>query len=124
MGASPPECPREQSAERPSDRRVDPERSRRGRSNRRRGRDFERAVVAHLERIGGEAILVSGSHGPYDVVWLRHGQRPALIEVKLGGYMTPLEREAIRDAAWKAGADARMAWKPGRGRIELKDVKA
>jgi Holliday junction resolvase len=114
--------PRVQPPERPSVRAVDPERSRRGKSARRRGRDFERAVCAHLERIGGEAILVSGSHGPYDVVWLRHGQRPALIEVKLGGYMLPVEREAITLAAARADAAALMAWKPGRGKIELKEV--
>lgn len=102
---------------------ADAARSAHGRSNRRRGRDFERAVVRHLESVGGVAVNVSGSHGPFDVIWLRAGQAPALVECKLGGYLLPMEREAIRDAALRAGAVPMMAWRPARGRIEMKDVQ-
>lgn len=79
----------------------------------------ERDVVDLMKADGWIAFRVAGSLGPADVVALRRGSRPQLIQVKAGGNPTfgtcgPAERNALSIAAKKADADAIIClWKNG-----------
>lgn len=87
------------------------------------GRARERQVADRLR--DQDWIVVKGtSFGTADLVALRAGDRPMLIEVKStsgGPYerFQPADRQRLIDAAELAGADAVLAWWPPRGRLRL-----
>lgn len=87
-----------------------------------RGIQRERAVRDYLRDRDWLAFRAPASLGVADVVALRDGSRPRLIEVKSthrGPYHSfgPAERERLKFAAELAGADAYLAWWPPRGEL-------
>ena len=83
-------------------------------TNYRRGADFERRVMRHLEKCGYIVVRSAGSHHIADLVALRRGTSPMLIQCKTNGNLGPDEWNALIDAAWEAGAVPVMAWREGR----------
>lgn len=73
----------------------------------------------HLESEGWWVCRAAGSLGDADLVALRGGDTPRLIEVKSttrGAYhgFGPAKRDNLREAARSAGARAWLAWWPPR----------
>jgi Holliday junction resolvase len=88
----------------------------------RAGTQRELAVRNHLRDRDWLAFRAPASLGVADVVALRDGSRPRLIEVKSkaqGPYESfgPAARHKLRLAAELAGADAYLAWWPARGEL-------
>jgi Holliday junction resolvase len=89
-----------------------------------RGHQRERAVKDwHVDR-DWLAFRAPASLGVADVVALRDGSRPRLIEVKStaqGPYehFGPSDRERLSQAAKLAGANAFLAWWPPRGKLRM-----
>ncbi len=87
-----------------------------------RGAQRDRAVRDWLAEHDWFAVCARGSHGCADVVAIKLGQRPRVIQVKstAGG---PYERFGPRDraelafAARLGGGDALLAWWPPRGAL-------
>lgn len=89
-----------------------------------RGIQRERAVRDYFLDRDWIAFRAPASLGVADVVALRDGNRPRLVEVKStagGPYerFGPADREKLRRAAEIAGADAFLAWWPPRGKLRL-----
>lgn len=89
-------------------------------SGRHRGTQRERAVRDYLSERDWLAFRAPASLGCADVIALKDGYRPRLIECKstaAGPYehFGPADRERLRAAAEMAGADAILAWWPSRG---------
>lgn len=89
-----------------------------------RGIQRERAVRDHFRDLDWIAFRAPASLGVADVVALRAGDRPRLIEVKSTSrgpweHFGPAERERLSLAAELAGADPYLAWWPPRGRLHL-----
>lgn len=87
-----------------------------------RGHDRERAVRHYLIGRDWLAFRAPASLGVADVVALRAGSRPLLIEVKstAGGpyeHFSPKDRADLRFAAELAGATAWLVWWPPRGQM-------
>ena len=87
----------------------------------RRGHDRERAVKALLEDDGWLVVRAAGSLGIFDLVALKVGFTPRVVEVKSttdGPYKTfgPSDRHALLDAAVRAGAEAWLLWWPPRAK--------
>lgn len=87
-----------------------------------RGIARERQVRLALEEQDWWVCRAAGSLGDADLVALRVGSRPRLVEVKstaAGPYHSfgPQARERLRFAAQLAGADAWLAWWPPRGKL-------
>lgn len=85
-----------------------------------RGHDRERAVRNKLLSDDWLAFRAPASLGCADVIALRAGSRPRLIEVKStaqGPYehFGPAARLRLSASARLAGADALLAWWPSRG---------
>jgi Holliday junction resolvase len=84
-----------------------------------RGHDRERAVKKLLEMEGWFVIRAAASLGFADLVALRDGDRPQMIEVKsttAGPYHSfgPADRRALIEAADRAGAIPLLCWWPPR----------
>ncbi len=87
-----------------------------------RGIQRERDVRRKLADEDWLAFRAPASLGCADVIALRAGSRPRLVEVKStaqGPYehFGPADRERLRLAAKMAGADAFLAWWPPRGKL-------
>jgi Holliday junction resolvase len=87
-----------------------------------RGTDRERSVRSLLAGEDWLAFRAPASLGVADVIALRAGSRPRLIEVKstAGGpyeHFGPKDRSELVFAARMAGADALLAWWPPRGKL-------
>lgn len=87
----------------------------------RRGHNRERQLVALLKDDDWVAFRAPASLGVADVVALRDGNRPRMIEVKstaAGPYshFLPADRERLSFAADMAGAEAWLVWWPSRGK--------
>lgn len=85
-----------------------------------RGHQRERDLVRKLKADGWFALRAPASLGVADVVALKDGERPRLIEVKstAGGpyeHFGPADRADLSAAARVAGAAAFLAWWPPRG---------
>lgn len=85
------------------------------------GRARERQVADKL-RADGWIVLKGTTYGTCDLVAMRAGDLPMLIEVKstVGGpyhSFGPADRRALADAAVRAGASAVLAWWPPRGKL-------
>jgi Holliday junction resolvase len=87
-----------------------------------RGIDRERQVKRLLEQDGWWTCRAAGSFGDADLVALRDGHRPRLIEVKSTttpyAHFRPADRLALLEAATVAGAAAELAYWPSRGTLE------
>lgn len=86
------------------------------------GTQRERAVRDYLSERDWIAFRAPASLGCADVVALKDGERPRLVEVKStagGPYerFGPEERARLSLAARMAGADAFLAWWPPRGKL-------
>lgn len=86
------------------------------------GTQRERAVRNHLRDQDWLAFRAPASLGVADVIAMRAGNRPRLIEVKStaqGPYehFGPADRAKLAAAAELAGADAYLAWWPPRGQL-------
>jgi Holliday junction resolvase len=84
-----------------------------------RGHDRERALKALLEGDDWLVVRAAASLGVADLVALRAGSRPRVIEVKStsgGPYerFQPVERARLSLAAKLAGAEAWLVWWPPR----------
>lgn len=93
----------------------------------RRGHDRERRIRQLLEQDGWIVVRAAGSLGPVDLVALRTGRAPKLIEVKSNAqtpfeHFGPSDREQMRTLARQAGATAVLAWWPPRR--ELRWIQA
>jgi Holliday junction resolvase len=89
-----------------------------------RGHDRERAVKRLLESQDWWIARAAGSLGDADLVALKDGKRPLLIEVKStagGPYerFGPKDRADLRFAARLAGASAVLYWWPPRGKLRV-----
>jgi Holliday junction resolvase len=89
-----------------------------------RGHNRERAVKLKLQDDDWFVVRTAGSFGDADLVALKTGHQPRLIEVKstAGGpyeHFGPTERETLRLAAELAGASAELAWWPPRGQLRF-----
>lgn len=93
-------------------------------SGQRRGHQRERDVRHRLEDEDWWVSRAAGSIGDADLVALRAGRRPMLLEVKstaAGPYshFGPADRARLLFAAELAGADAVLAWWPPRGQLRF-----
>ncbi len=82
----------------------------------------ERQVRRVLELDDYWVCRAAGSLGDADLVALKAGRRPLLVEVKAtaaGPYhgFSPKDRADLLFAANLAGADAVLAWHPSRGKL-------
>lgn len=73
-------------------------------------------------------VVTGNTHGTFDLIALKAGERPKLVEVKTGpsryGNYPPRERAETIAAALQAGADALLAhWRPYAQEPELTDSK-
>ena len=82
-----------------------------------RGADFERVVKRDLERRHYLAYRSAGSHGAADLVALKDGFLPLLVQCKLDGKLGPGSRIELLAEARLGGALALMASRPKRGAI-------
>ena len=86
------------------------------------GHDRERAVKAKLEKDGWFVVRAAASLGYADLVALKRGRVPLMVEVKATaqgpweGFRRP-ERRALKKAAYAAGARPVLAWWPKRGTL-------
>ena len=88
--------------------------------NARFGTDRERKVLCRLQDQDWFCIRTPGSKGAMDIVALRDGSRPRLIQVKgdaAGPFASfgPAARERLVGEAKIAGAEPWLAWWPRRG---------
>lgn len=91
---------------------INQEKSRRGRNSRVIGAKKERQTVEWFRDRGWVAI--HNTHGSFDVMALRLGERARVVEVKYGarpyGNYSPRERALTLADALQAGAEAWLAW--------------
>jgi Holliday junction resolvase len=87
-----------------------------------RGTQRDRAVRDWFDADGWFAVCARGSHGCADVLAIRLGHRPRVVQVKStagGPYerFGPKDRAELANAARIGGADAFLAHWPPRGRL-------
>jgi len=86
-----------------------------------KGRRFEYRVKRHLEQQGYVVFRCAASR-PVDLVALKPGEQPMLVECKYGkSRLTGPSREVLLELARRAGARALLARNDGR-RIVLEEV--
>ncbi len=90
--------------------------------NYRNGRAFEYRVMRDLEGLGYWCMRSAGSHGHADVVALRRGRRPMLVQCKGGGVDGPKKRMALAALADSVEAYPVVADSPKRGMIRYRSV--
>jgi Holliday junction resolvase len=86
-----------------------------------RGIERERMVRRLLEADGYWTARAAGSKGDADVIALKAGMPPLMVEVKsttAGPFCDfgPADREELRAAAARAGAEPWLCWWPKRGK--------
>lgn len=89
------------------------------------GRARERQVADSL-RADDWVVLKGTTYGICDLVAMKDGERPMVIEVKSTAGSAyerfgPADRAALKDVAKRAGAVAVLAWWPPRGKLMLLD---
>ena len=90
----------------------------------RRGHQRERQVRLHLEGEDYWVCRAAGSLGDADLVALKAGKRPMLVEVKSSSqgpyeHFGPADRFRLAFAAQLAGADPVLCWWPPRGKMRM-----
>lgn len=89
-----------------------------------RGHDRERKVRRILQEDDWWTTRAAGSLGDADIVALKAGRTPRLIEVKSSAqgpyeHFGPKDRADLLFAAQVAGAVAELAWWPPRGQLRF-----
>jgi Holliday junction resolvase len=84
-----------------------------------RGSARERQVMMLLRNDGWVVLRAAGSFGNADLVALRAGSTPLLVQVKASArspveHFGPGERQALYAEAQRGGARAMLAWWPSR----------
>lgn len=79
-----------------------------------RGAHFERRVMGICQEAGWWASRAAGSHGEADVVALKKGLTPLLIQCKTANWGSPTDRAELAEAARRAGATPLMVTREGR----------
>lgn len=85
-----------------------------------RGADRERKVAEDLRIQGYYVMRSAASHGAVDLIALRTGEKPRLIQVKTDAqfpfhHFGPAARAELLKAAKQAGGVAELIWWPMRG---------
>jgi len=80
-----------------------------GGRNYRKGRAFEYRVKHHLEKGGCFVVRSASSHGPADLVALKGG-KVLLVQCKMRGNLSKVEKAELINAAILAGADCCLAY--------------
>jgi len=88
------------------------------RTNYSRGRAFEYRIKKYFEELGYFVVRSAGSHSVADLVAMRVGSRPVLVQCKSRGRVSGAEKEALLKVAMGCGADAATALRKGR-RVEI-----
>ncbi len=83
-----------------------------------RGADFERRVAAHFRADGYMVVRSAGSRGACDLVAMRAGETPRLVQCRIGSHFSLVHRAALCAAARAAGATAWLAVR-GKGRSAI-----
>jgi len=78
------------------------------------GRRFEWRVKRFLERRGWFVVRSAGSHGIADLVALRRGCPPMLVQCKADGRLSPAEREIAGELEHQTGGSFVVAYRLGR----------
>ena len=86
-------------------------------SNYARGATFERKIMADLENEGWVVIRSAASHGTTDLVALKEGKIPLLIQCKINCRLDPDEWNGLMDDAEKGGAIPLLIERPKRGQV-------
>ena len=94
-----------------------------GASPRRRGDYFERQTRADLERRGWLVVRAGGSLGPADLIAITSGKPPLLVSCKLGGRISPREREMLDVTAHRYGAVGIVASRQKAGHVAYLLIK-
>lgn len=88
-----------------------------------KGRTFEYKIKTYLTRRGYFVIRAAGSHGPADLVAVRKGQRPMLVQCKKGtATVGKEEHNELFRAATQADAMAIIITSEDRGPMVFKVV--
>lgn len=94
-----------------------------GASPRRRGDYFERQAKADLESHGWLVVRAGGSLGPCDLIAVSRARQPLLISCKLGGRISPAERQTLATLSQRFGAVAMVASRPSDGVVFYRPVR-
>lgn len=70
---------------------------REGNKNQKIGFAFEQRVLTSLKRIDRHPVRSSGSKGLFDLVSIRRDFKIRLVVCRNNGYLSPREREALKD---------------------------
>ena len=92
-------------------------------SNRSRGDYLERQTRSALKAHGWIVTRAGGSLGVADLVALRAGNTPLLVQCKLDGRMGPSERLELVETCRAAGARPIMAARSKRGKVDIYVVR-
>lgn len=79
----------------------------------RRGANFERRVMRHLEKEGWFCFRSAGSHKPADVIAFRCGE-VMLIQCQLDSYFAPAKKQALYSLAEDNKFQAWLAFREGK----------
>jgi len=85
------------------------------------GRRFEWAVKRVLEREGWFVVRSAGSHSPADLVALRNGHPPLVVQCRKDGRLGRDDFQTLQALAVRTGSRAVLAKRNGRG-IAFQDV--
>lgn len=75
---------------------------------------FERRVRRLLESQGYYVIRASGSRGPFDLVALKDGEKPLLIQCKVSKAKSKAKIQELVEVASKAGGIAVLVYREGK----------
>lgn len=88
-----------------------------------RGAAFERSLQKAIRESGWVCYRAAGSHGCADLIALKAGMAPALIQCKTGrAKPTPADRKAFQAEVDTAGACGLIAFKRGRKPVEFEPI--
>ena len=80
-----------------------------GGRNYRKGRAFEYRVKHYLEKHGSFVVRSASSHGPADLVAMKGG-KVLLVQCKMRGNLSKVEKDELINAANLAGANCCLAY--------------
>lgn len=87
----------------------------------RRGANFERRVMRHLEKQGWFCFRSAGSHKPADVIAFRLGE-VMLIQCQLSDYFPPAKIEQVKRLAIDNCFRGLLCWRDDKNRIQFREL--